>query len=179
MPQHSQPGVNKRLVPALGAKETKTATKRRSTKGKSTKPEPVKAAVIARTVQGESKSKIARDLEIDRATVRRIIDASEISRIVEEGKSECYGMVPKSVSNIEAAVNQGDVKASFGILKGTGVLKNGNSNGNQVHVGGPTFTLVISDPEEAARLLEVMGVRRGGSELAGMDDAVQADRVIP
>lgn len=154
---------------------TKKRKIRRSTKGKSTKPEPVKAAVIARTVQGDSKTQIAKDLGIDRATVRRIIDTSEISKIVEQGKSDCYAMVPRSTLNVGNAVNRGNLKASFGVLRGTGVLKNGNGNGNHLHVGGATFILAVADAGVAGRLLEAMAVRRGGSELVGVDDAVHAD----
>jgi hypothetical protein len=45
----------------------------------STKPEPLKAQVIAMSLNGESKAKIARELHINRNTVARILSEAELS----------------------------------------------------------------------------------------------------
>ncbi len=47
----------------------------------SSKPEPVKAQVIARSLAGENKSKIARELKITRNTVSRILSEANMSNL--------------------------------------------------------------------------------------------------
>ena len=47
----------------------------------SNKPEPLKAQIIARSLAGESKSQIARELKINRNTVARILSEAEIGNL--------------------------------------------------------------------------------------------------
>ena len=98
-----------------------------SMKGKSTKPEPVKAAVISRRVLGDSKMKIARDLGITTNTVRRILTESEMIEAVQDGRSRAIGMIPKALDAVEAGLDKKDPRTGLGILHGVGVLKSGGT----------------------------------------------------
>jgi len=63
----------------------------------SNKPRVLQTAVIAKAAIGESKSQIARDLDMTRNTVNRILDASEFNSLVDGGKSNLYQLIPEAV----------------------------------------------------------------------------------
>lgn len=94
----------------------------------SNKPQSVKSAVIALTLAGESNSQIARELEISRPTVQRILDESEISKIVAEGKSRAISFIPLSLDAVEDSLRKKNPKTAISILQGTGILRTGNES---------------------------------------------------
>jgi len=63
---------------------------------RSRKPQVVKTAVIAKSALGVSKAQIARELEISRNTVKRILNEAELSSLVDQGKSSLYECIPKA-----------------------------------------------------------------------------------
>jgi hypothetical protein len=63
-------------------------------KRKSNKPKAVQAAVFVKRAAGESKRKIAKDLEISRNTVTAILDDTELNQFVERGKSIIFAAIP-------------------------------------------------------------------------------------
>jgi len=63
----------------------------------SRKAQVTKTAVVAKAVLGDPIAKIARDLEMSRDTVRRILNESEFATLVNEGKSSLYECIPEAV----------------------------------------------------------------------------------
>ena len=57
----------------------------------------VQQEVIAKRLQGESKRKIARDLQMGRDTVDRILSESQMEEAVAQGRSRLLELVPKAV----------------------------------------------------------------------------------
>jgi hypothetical protein len=89
---------------------------------KSHKSPSIKAAVVARRVQGESKSKIARDLRISRNTVTGILEGSDIEQFLEAGRDQCARLNPKAVRAVEKTLDKGDGALGLRFLEGVGVL---------------------------------------------------------
>lgn len=88
----------------------------------STKPPAVKAGVIARYAGGASRARIARDLQIDRETVTRILNEPEIKEAVEASRSRCMGLLPKAEQAVERQLNEGDGDLGLRFLEKSGVL---------------------------------------------------------
>lgn len=92
----------------------------------------VQQEVIAKRLQGESKRKIARDLQMGRDTVDRILSESQIEEAVAQGRSRLVELVPKAVQLIEAAIEQGleadevprnALEAAIHVVKGSGAYE--------------------------------------------------------
>lgn len=96
------------------------ATKRR----KSMKPAVVQAAIIARSAIGDSKSQIAKDLNVSRGTVYSVLSGNEIEQEQLIGRSRCVRLIPTSVDVIEKRLEKGSETAALAILRGTNVLMN-------------------------------------------------------
>ena len=52
--------------------------------------------VVAKSAMGVSKAQIARELEISRNTVQRILNEAELSSLVDQGKSSLYECIPEA-----------------------------------------------------------------------------------
>jgi hypothetical protein len=65
----------------------------------------VQQAVIAKRLQGESKRKIARDLEMGRDTVDRILSESQVEAAVAQGRTQLVELVPKAIQLIQRAID--------------------------------------------------------------------------
>jgi hypothetical protein len=106
----------------------------------SRKPQVLKTATVAKALAGESNAKIARDLGMNRNTVAAILEESELSHLVESAKSTLYGLLPKSVQNIDRALSakKPDVDTAKWLLERTGVVQS-----DQVaNSGGVTLNFV-------------------------------------
>lgn len=77
----------------------------------SKKPTAVKNAVIALTVQGNSKTSISNELGITQNTVRRILKESEIEDILGQGRSALYEMIPEAVDRYAKKVKSDPMEA--------------------------------------------------------------------
>ena len=87
------------------------------------KPPIVQAAVIAKHILGESKTQIAEDLGMGRNTVTAILADTELNRLVSEGKSDIYRMIPEAVAGIRKAIKKGKTTEEAQlVLRSTGVL---------------------------------------------------------
>jgi hypothetical protein len=89
----------------------------------------VQQAVIAKRLQGESKHKIARDLEMGRDTVDRIQNESQVEAAVAQGRTQLAELVPKAIQLIQRAIDQGlaanevpksALEAAIHVVKGSG-----------------------------------------------------------
>jgi hypothetical protein len=91
-------------------------------KATSTKSPTIKAAVIARYVEGRPKARIARELEIDRETVTRILDEPGIKEAVEASRTRCLALLPKAERAVERQLDEGDGDLGLRLLEKSGVL---------------------------------------------------------
>jgi len=96
------------------------------------KPPQVQQAVIAKRLHGESKRKIARDLQMGRETVDRILSESQVEAAVAQGRSQLIEMVPKALQLIQRALDQGLVadevpksalEAAMHVVRGSGTYE--------------------------------------------------------
>jgi hypothetical protein len=92
----------------------------------------VQQVVIAKRLQGESKRKIARDLQMGRDTVDRILSESQVEAAVAQGRSRLIEMVPKALQLIQRALDQGLVadevpksalEAAMHVVRGSGTYE--------------------------------------------------------
>jgi transposase-like protein len=88
----------------------------------STKPPAVKAAAIARYVEGRSKAEIARELQIDRETVARILGEPGIKEAVEASRVRCMALLPKAERAVQRQLDEGDGDLGLRLLEKSGVL---------------------------------------------------------
>ena len=88
----------------------------------STKPPAIKAAVIARYVEGKPKAKIARELAIDRETVTRILDEPGTKEAIEASRKRCLELLPKAERAVERQLDEGDGDLGLRLLEKSGVL---------------------------------------------------------
>lgn len=120
---------------------------------------PVQAMVIAKHLQGESNSQIARDLEIARTTVIKILSQSEIDEFVERGRSGLYELIPQAVKTYGGGVAE-NVDRAESFLERMKVLPskvteaNGNTINNFIGIGNlprPNFGTKRSEavPEQS------------------------------
>jgi len=89
-------------------------------------------AVIAKRLNGESKRKIARDLEMGRNTVDRILSESQVEAAVAQGRTQLVELVPKALQLIQRAIDQGlaadevpksALDAAIHVVKGSGTYE--------------------------------------------------------
>jgi DNA-binding IclR family transcriptional regulator len=116
----------------------------------------VQQAVLANALIGASNSQIAKDLNIDRATVKRILSASDMQHHIEIGRSDCVRMIPKSVRVIRQRLEKGSETAALSILRGTQVLINQPLTVNQSNIVANTWiTMRAQKAAEAQQTLDV------------------------
>lgn len=94
---------------------------KRSTK-RSIKPQVVKAAVLVKTLAGQTKTQIANDLGMTRNTVRAILLESEFERITEQTRSDVQRLLPKGILHIERELDNDKPGAGFRLLEDVGIL---------------------------------------------------------
>lgn len=88
----------------------------------SNKPETVQADVIARHIAGQSNSKIARELGINRTTVAVILESADLGNYVKDGREAAISLIPKALDVVAKAIEAGNLKASLALLKGVGLF---------------------------------------------------------
>ena len=105
------------------------------TRGKTNKPASVKAAIVSRRTIGDSKNKIAKDLEISRPTVDRILEECNFDQLVENGRIRVHQMIPKACDAVESALDEKNGSIGVRVLQGVGVLNaERDSSGTTVNV---------------------------------------------
>jgi len=122
---------------------TRKAPKGNEPKCTSRKAPQVQQAVIAKRLQGDSKRQIARDLDVNRRTVDRILSESQIEEAVAQGRSRLVEMVPKALQLIEIAIEQGlasdevprnALEAALNVVKGSGTYEERSRTRGDVYV---------------------------------------------
>ncbi len=106
---------------------------------RSVKPTVVKTEVISRHLQGDNNSLIARELDISRPTVQRILAESEIDTIVREGRSRAIMLIPRSLDVVENRLEKNDGSIAISLLRGTNVLMNQALTVNQNNIQANTW----------------------------------------
>lgn len=82
-----------------------------------------RSAIITRLSMKQSKSQIARDLNITRKSVDRILAEPEIKTIISQAKSDMAKIVPMAVKTVDKRVREGSESASLAVLRGMRVLE--------------------------------------------------------
>jgi hypothetical protein len=109
----------------------------------SKKSESIKQAVVSKRLSGESKRRIAQDLEINRATVDNILDESNVEAALAQWRRDYMELVPKALTVVRKYITSGaaseevDKEAFAGalqVLKGTGVHEERTRSRNDVRV---------------------------------------------
>ncbi len=77
----------------------------------SDKTAPIKAATVAKYLNGEPKSKIAKDLGMAHNTVNAILAEAEIETLVNQSKTILYGALPDAANTIARKVRKNSVDA--------------------------------------------------------------------
>lgn len=160
------------------AKQGQTRPKR-----KSHKPETVKAEVLVRRCDGESKREIAREVGISRGAVDAILDEVDIGRVILEA-----GLTHKEiVNNHLKPLLQAEKGGLYGgadnatrlrtikyinELKGVGPRR--DSTGPQT--GGITVRLELPPGTDEAKLAAIIASRRGGSGRPGLGGPIDEEQ---
>lgn len=82
--------------------------------------------VVKRRLQGESKTKIARDLGISRTTVHAIMDKTQTEEAIVAARGQLLGMADIAIKRVEQSIKSSKregLDASLAVLKGLGVLE--------------------------------------------------------
>jgi hypothetical protein len=111
-------------------------------KRKSIKSPVVKQAVIAHALLGATNLQIAKDLQIDRATVRNILSSTEINHHIEVGRSRAVSLIPRSLDVAEYRLSKNDGSMALGILRGCNVLQNQVLTANQTNIVANTWVMM-------------------------------------
>jgi hypothetical protein len=130
----------------------------------------VQQTVIAKRLRGESKRKIARDLQMGRDTVDRILSESQVEAAVAQGRSHLVELVPKALQVIEAAIEQGltatevpksALEAAIHVVKGSGTYEERSRTRGDVFVHDEYAKADRDQLElELADRLQAIGSRR-------------------
>jgi hypothetical protein len=118
------------------------ARKRWSKPRKSIKSPGTKALVIAKRVQGDSKRKIARDLNLPRVTVTSILDESNLDQQLTSGKLQSAGLISRAIGVIETRLRLNSENAAIKVLENTIWPLNEKQGRN---AGDPGLTLAIQN----------------------------------
>ena len=86
---------------------------------KSTKPPAIKASVITRRVQGQSKRSIARDLHITANTVDTILEESQIDSHLESGQRLSVTLIPEAIRVAKHRLSQNSENMAIKVLENT------------------------------------------------------------
>ena len=123
----SSPVVTTEADAQPSATNTESATKPKLAKAKRGlyTPQPKQMSVIKRHLNGESDRKIAREENVDRKTVQRILSQEEVVKSKAEGQSRLMGLIPMAIDGYERLLGSKNEKIAFdtqtNILVFTGV----------------------------------------------------------
>lgn len=156
----------------MAAKPAETSRNQQKER-KSTKSEVVKAEVVARRCQGESKASIAREVGIDRSTVDHILEesADDITRVILEGGLNHKELVNNHLKPLLGADKGGlyggaDNATRLRTIKYINELKGvrpKRADGNGHQTAGVTIRLDLS-PGEEAKVAAVISGRRNARQ---------------
>lgn len=83
---------------------------------RSNKPPSVKASVVAKRVNGQSISAIARDVGISRPTVYTILDESDIDKVMADGRLGAMKRVPQALDVLDNRLDKNSESAAIWLL---------------------------------------------------------------
>jgi hypothetical protein len=107
------------------------------------KPEAVKQAVVSKRLQGDSKRKIARELQINRETVNNILDESQVEPALAQWRRDYLQLVPAALNVVKTVLLQHEdtkvvdkdmLGTALQVLKGTGVHEERSRSRNDVRI---------------------------------------------
>jgi hypothetical protein len=89
---------------------------------RSTKDPVVKAKVLLKRANGETKYSISKDLGMSHNTVDVILKEANFDGQVETGRNLCSTLIPESIRVVKHRLAQNSETAAFKLLEGIGVL---------------------------------------------------------
>jgi hypothetical protein len=113
------------------------------------KSEVVKQAVVSKRLQGHSKRKIARELQINRETVNNILDESQVEPALAQWRRDYLQLVPAALSVVKTVLLQHEdtktvdkdmLATALQVLKGTGVHEERSRSRNDVRIANDYTT---------------------------------------
>jgi hypothetical protein len=113
------------------------------------KPEAVKQAVVSKRLQGDSKRKIARELQINRETVNNILDESQVEPALAQWRRDYLQLVPAALNVVKTVLLQHEdtktvdkdmLATALQVLKGTGVHEERSRSRNDVRIANDYTT---------------------------------------
>jgi len=113
------------------------------------KPEAVKQAVVSKRLQGDSKRKIARELQINRETVNNILDESQVEPALAQWRRDYLQLVPAALNVVKTVllkhedtevVDKDMLATALQVLKGTGVHEERSRSRNDVRIANDYTT---------------------------------------
>lgn len=177
----SQTPASDEPTTAKPAETNRNQQKRR----KSTKSETIKAEVLTRRCQGESKASIAREVGIDRSTVDTILEEVDIGQAILEAGLTNRQIVNQHLVPLLSAEKGGlyggddnatRLRAIKLIMEAKGIrLK---PNGNQDPVRRPQANpiyLVVADERRAAKIAGILSPSGAAGVVVNVDAKVDED----
>jgi plasmid maintenance system antidote protein VapI len=95
---------------------------------------PAQVEVVTKHLSGATNTQIAKDLQMSRNTVSRILAESEIEQITQETKAILLTALPHSAETIARAVRKSPQHA-WELLDRTGVMPKREGESQQINVG--------------------------------------------
>src|SRR5437899_3125313 len=131
------------------------------------KSEAVKQALVSKRLQGDSKRKIARELQINRETVNNILDESQVEPALAQWRRDYLQLVPAALSVVKTVLLQHEdtktvdkdmLATALQVLKGTGVHEERSRSRNDVRIANDYTT--ESDEQIAGSIEELLAGTR-------------------
>lgn len=97
-------------------------------------PPSVKTEIVARRVNKQQITTIAREMEISRPTVYKVLDETNIDAMLESGRLGIARLIPKAIDVVDARLGKGSESAAFGVLNGIGVIGKDSFQSKSMHL---------------------------------------------
>lgn len=97
-------------------------------------PPSVKTEIVARRVQKQQITTIAREMQISRPTVYKVLDETNIDAMLESGRLGIAKLIPKAIDVVDKRLDKGSESAAFGVLNGIGVIGKDAVQGKSAHL---------------------------------------------
>jgi hypothetical protein len=125
-------------------------------------PEPKILRIQQRYINGQNKSEIAREEQVDRGTVARIVQFPEVQNFIAQAQQEFFGLVPDATAALRHALRvEKNPTIALAVLERTGVTAH----------RGERMQLPATTPEDGYTRQAVMiaNVLLEGREHMGLD----------
>lgn len=114
-------------------------------KSRSTIAPATKNAILAKRANGQSKLSIARDVHVAPGTVRKVLDEADFDQLIQQGRSDCAGLLPEAIEGLKRAFAKGEGATCYRFLEGMGVIGEDKSRRNgTMHVNAVLHQQILN-----------------------------------